>query len=645
MKFKQTFILCFFLAATSLVAQENVASKETGNLVVQGVPDFPTALSERFDQYLNTRSAGFADWDSEGKGIYISTRFGDVAQLHHVAGPGQFRRQLTFFKEPINGAKACPDTKRGGFVFGRDQGGNEVTQFYWFNPATGQSQLLTDGQSRHSGQIWNKKGTKIAYGNYRRNGRDLDFFMKDMANLSAEITLRENDGNSWAMEDWSEDDRWMVISKYVSINESELYLLDVTTKQTTPINPSSSPVAYGDVLFSKDGKGIYLVCDQAGEFQNLYYYEIASKKLLNLSKDIPWDIGGFDLSRDGKSLVFTANEDGYSKLYLLNTATKTWRALKGLPEGLIFNARFNPDNRRVAMTVNSFNSPSDVYTYDVLTSKSTRWTFSETGGLNAANFVAPKLIRVKSFDGLEIPAFLYLPKNATGKVPVVISIHGGPEGQSLPAFSAVNQFWVNELGIAVLVPNVRGSTGYGKTYVKLDNGFKREDSVKDIGALLDWIGTQGDLDASRVAVFGGSYGGYMSLACMTNYNDRLRCGVDLFGISNFVTFLKNTGAYRQDMRRAEYGDERDPEMAAFQQKISPLTNIGKVSKPMFIYQGKNDPRVPLSESEQMRDALRNKGNEVWYVMAKDEGHGIAKKPNSDYTMMAIALFFEKYLKG
>jgi dipeptidyl aminopeptidase/acylaminoacyl peptidase len=633
-----------FLSA-ALHAQENIPTKEVGNLVVQGVPDIPASLAERFDQYSNTRSAGFSDWDSEGKGIYVGTRFADVAQIHHVGGPGQYRRQLTFFKEPIGGARACPDAKRGGFLFGRDQGGNEVTQYYWFDPATGKSQLLTDGQSRHSGLQWNKKGTRIAYANYRRNGRDLDFYLKDLANPGVEIPLRENEGNSWSMEDWSDDERWMVISKYRSVNESELYLFDLQSKTTTPINPSSTQVAYGDVAFSKDGKGLYLVCDQEGEFQNLFYYDIAGKKLRNLSRDIPWDISGFDLSRDGKNLVFTANEDGFSKLYLLNTATKTWRALKGLPEGLIFGARFNPDNQRIAMTLNGYNSPSDVYVYDLRSSKATRWTFSETGGLNAANFVAPRLVRFPSFDGRQIPAFLYQPKNATGKTPVVIDIHGGPEGQSLPTFNATIQFWVNELGVAVLVPNVRGSTGYGKTYVKLDNGFKREDSVKDIGALLDWVGTQADLDASRVAVYGGSYGGYMSLACMTTYNERLRCGVDLFGISNFVTFLKNTGAYRQDMRRAEYGDERDAEMAAFQQRISPLTNIGKVSKPMFIYQGKNDPRVPLSESEQMRDALRSKGNEVWYVMAKDEGHGIAKKPNRDYTQVAIALFFERYLKG
>jgi dipeptidyl aminopeptidase/acylaminoacyl peptidase len=261
------------------------------------------------------------------------------------------------------------------------------------------------------------------------------------------------------------------------------------------------------------------------------------------------------------------------------------------------------------------------------------------------------LIELPTFDQDEqtgkmrmIPSFLITPKNGNGKLPVIIDIHGGPEGQSIPSFNAQRQFYANEMGIAVLVPNVRGSSGYGKSYLKLDNGLLRENSVKDIGALLDWIAKQPNLDASRVAVIGGSYGGYMSLACMTHYNDRLKCGADLFGISNFVTFLKNTAGYRVDLRRVEYGDERDPAMAEHLQKISPMTNIKNITKPMFIYQGENDPRVPLSESEQMVEALKQNGVAVSYVRAKDEGHGMAKKVNRDYTMAAMAVFLKKCLE-
>lgn len=624
---------------------QTVTTKEIGNLVVQQVPDLPQALVERYEQYQNVRESNFADWDSQGEGIYISTRFGDVAQIHHVSAPGAYRRQLTFYKELVNNAQACPDPARGGFLFGRDKGGDEIVQYYWFDAATGRVVLLTDGQSRHGFARWNERGNRIMYSNYRRNGRDVDFYMRDMAKPEIEIPLRENTGNRWWVSDWSDDDKKMIIFNVISVNQAEPYLFDLETKKTESITPSSSSsVGYGDARFSKNGKGIYLTSDAQGEFQNLYYYDLESKLLRNLTSNIPWDVEGFDLSKDGKYVIFSTNEGGYSRLYLLETSSGTYRAIAGIPQGYIGSMKFHRDSRRVAVTVNAYDSPNDVYVLDVLNNRSTRWTFSEIGGLQPANFVAPVLIHYPSFDGLQIPAFLYTPKNALGKTPVVISIHGGPEGQSLPTFNSVIQFWVSEMGMSVLVPNVRGSTGYGKTYVRLDNGFQREDAVKDIGSLLDWIAKQSNLDAGRVAVYGGSYGGYMSLACMTHFNDRLRCGIDLFGISNFETFLKNTGAYRQDSRRAEYGDEQDPKMSEFLRRISPLTNIGNISKPIFIYQGKNDSRVPLSESEQMRDALRAKGNEVWYVMAKDEGHGLAKKNNRDYTQVAIALFLKQYLE-
>ncbi len=243
----------------------------------------------------------------------------------------------------------------------------------------------------------------------------------------------------------------------------------------------------------------------------------------------------------------------------------------------------------------------------------------------------------------KIPAFYYKPQSTSGKIPVIINIHGGPEGQSVPVFSPFISYLTNELGIAVLSPNVRGSSGYGKTFLKLDNGFKREESVKDIGALLDWIAKQPELDASRVAVWGGSYGGYMVLASMTNFNDRIKCGIDVVGISNFVTFLQNTEDYRKDLRRVEYGDERDPKMKEYLLKISPANNVDKITKPLFIIQGLNDPRVPASESEQMKQNMRNKGRNVWYMLAKDEGHGFRKKPNVDYMQWSVVMFLQQNL--
>ncbi|MDM7924655.1 MAG: prolyl oligopeptidase family serine peptidase, partial [bacterium] len=255
-----------------------------------------------------------------------------------------------------------------------------------------------------------------------------------------------------------------------------------------------------------------------------------------------------------------------------------------------------------------------------------------------------ELVRWKSFDGRMISGFLYSPGPAfTGKRPVIVEIHGGPEGQARPGFQGRKNYWVNEMGIAILQPNVRGSSGYGKTFLKLDNGFLREDSYKDIGTLLDWIRERPDLDPDRVLVTGGSYGGHMTLAVASLYSDRIRCSVSVVGISNLVTFLENTSGYRQDLRRAEYGDERDPKMRAFLQRIAPMNNADRIGKPLFIIQGANDPRVPASEAEQMMSTLKGRGIPAWSLVAKDEGHGFAKKKNQDFQFYSTILFMREFL--
>jgi dipeptidyl aminopeptidase/acylaminoacyl peptidase len=245
----------------------------------------------------------------------------------------------------------------------------------------------------------------------------------------------------------------------------------------------------------------------------------------------------------------------------------------------------------------------------------------------------------------QIPLLITRPdaKRHPGKRPVLIRIHGGPESQAKPGFLGSRAYLVNDLGIAYLQPNVRGSTGYGRDYRNLDNGVLREDSVKDIGALLDWIAEQPDLDADRVAVYGGSYGGYMVAASLVHYSDRLRCGIDYVGISSFVTFLENTKPYRQDVRRVEYGDERDPEMRAFLEGISPLNHTAAMGVPLFVAQGANDPRVPASESRQLVDQVREGGQTVWYMLATDEGHGFRKKPNRDAMTNVMVMFLQQFL--
>jgi dipeptidyl aminopeptidase/acylaminoacyl peptidase len=343
-------------------------------------------------------------------------------------------------------------------------------------------------------------------------------------------------------------------------------------------------------------------------------------------------------------IALQSNEAGLQVLHLIDARTGKDIPLVNLPPGYVAGFRWHKNGRYLGFTLDSVRSSTDAYSLDTKTLTVERWTYSETGGLNTEHFVEPRVIRWQSFDGLSISGFLYSPPaKFTGKRPVVIEIHGGPESQFQPYFPGRTYYYMNELGVALIYPNVRGSSGYGKEFLKLDNGFLRENSYKDVGALLEWIKTQPDLDADRILVTGVSYGGHMALAVAANYSDKIRAAIDICGPANLVTFLEHTSAYRQDLRRVEYGDERDPQMRAFLEKIAPLNKVAKIKKPLFVVQGKNDPIVPASESEAIVAALRRNGTPVWYLMAKDEGHGFSKKNNSDFEFYAAVLFMKEYL--
>jgi dipeptidyl aminopeptidase/acylaminoacyl peptidase len=403
-------------------------------------------------------------------------------------------------------------------------------------------------------------------------------------------------------------------------------------------------VAYFGGRFAPDGKSVFVVTDKDSEWRRLARVDVATGAHRFLTSHVSWDVQSFDLSPDGKTIAFETNEDGASVLRLADAATGREKAAPKLPLGVLSGLEWHPDGSVLGFTLSSARSPADVYSWAPGTGTLERWTESETGGLNAATFVEPELVRWKSFDGRMISGFLYKPPATfAGKRPVVVEIHGGPESQVRPSFLGRTNFWLNELGVARLYPNVRGSAGYGKTFLKLDNGMRREDSVKDVGALLDWIGTRPDLDGARVMVTGGSYGGYMTLASATHFDDRLRCSLSVVGISNFVTFLERTEAYRRDLRRVEYGDERDAAMRGYLERTAPLNNVGKITKPIFVVQGQNDPRVPWTESEQMVAALKKDGRPVWYLLAKDEGHGFVKRKNQDFQLYATVAFVRRYL--
>ncbi len=638
-------ILSFVLSLLPMLPAQAATFAPNENLVVQGIPDIPLSLVDNVKRYTEFRGAVMASWHPTQREMLISTRLCNIPQVHVVRSPLGARKQLTFFTEPPSGASYQP-TQGNYFVFSKDVGGNEFSQNYRYDLATGDITLLTDGKSKNSRGVWSTRGDRMVYTSTRRTGKDTDFYIIDPQNPKSDRLFATVEGGGWGPLDWSPDDRKILALQYISVNESYLWLFDVQTGERTLLTPKTKkePVAYESAIFSKDGKGLYVVSDRDSEFQRLAYVELGSKRFTYLSDKIKWDVEDFDLSKDGKLLAFVTNEDGIGVLHILSTQTRQEKPVPKLPNGLIVGLKWHPNNRDLGFTLTSARSNADVYSLDVTTNQLQRWTESETGGINISNFSEAELIRWKSFDGKPISGFLYRPpKKFTGKRPVIIDIHGGPESQSRPVFLGRQNFYLNELGVALLFPNVRGSSGYGKTFLKLDNGYLREDSVKDIGALLDWIATQPDLDANRILVTGGSYGGYMSLAVATKYSDRIRGAINIVGISNFVSFLERTEGYRQDLRRVEYGDERDPKMREFLTQISPLTNADKITKPLFVIHGKNDPRVPLYEAEQIVATVQKSGIPVWYLMATDEGHGFAKKPNVDFQFYATVLFIQEFL--
>ncbi|MGB3341032.1 MAG: alpha/beta fold hydrolase [bacterium] len=641
---KIVFWLSICLLAQECFAETDILRK--GSLLVDNIPEIPADLVDRLVPYLNTRYASFRGWLPNNKGMLIRTRFSDVSQIHLIETPKGFRQQLTFSKEPLNAVYICPDVNTPYFLFTSDSAGDERYQIYSFDYQTNKKRLLTDGKSKHGSIVWSNKGDKFAFCSTMRNGKDFDIYLGDLQKGKAFKKIFESTGY-WMPIEFSPDDNRLLVKQYISSNESHYYILNITSMILSNINANDSPSAYGTAHWAKSGSGIYMVSDQSGEFKQLLYYDLKTEQIKVLTKNIPWDIEEFELSPSGDTIALISNENGISKLYFLNTKNYSLSQAR-LPAGLIYNLEYELNTGNLAMVINTVKSPTDVHTLNLKQKTFIRWTYSECAGVDTSGFVTYQLIHYPTFDSVNgkprlIPAFYFKPTGYKPPYPVLIICHGGPATQYIPGFSPITQFCLNEMGIAVIAPNIRGSSGYGKEYMSLDDGSFRENAVRDIGALLDWIEGQSELNASRIAISGGSYGGYMVLASMVHYPGRIRCGVESFGISNFVTFLGNTGKYRQDMRRQEYGDERDPEMRKFLNQISPLTNAHKITRPLFVVQGLNDPRVPVTEAEQIVNAVRKNKVDVWYLLAEDEGHGLSKKSNHDYYEQAKVLFLTKYL--
>jgi len=618
-----------------------VEKRVQGAATLENVPPVPPELAARVARYQQGRSASVADWLPDGS-LLIATRFGATAQLHRVAAPGADRRQLTFAAEPIPGGQAIPNSDR--ILYGRDTGGDEWFQLYQLAP-DGSSVQLTEPGTRNEDPVVTRDGKRIYWSRATKGSGDYTIMTADLADPNSRAVVHQGTG-ALGVSDVSADGGTLLLTLRISNREQKLFVLDLASRQLREVAKGKAATLQG-ARFGPGGRSVIAVSDRGSDVKRLVDFDLGSGRMTPLNPDAKWNVEEFDLSDDARVLAYDVNEDGYSRVVVTDLVTRRALPQPQLPPGVVTGLRLSRDGTRLAVGLSSATGPGDVYGVDVATAKLDRWTQSEIGPIDRAALPEPKLVRFRSFDGLSVPAFVYRPKAAAAgaKTPVLVSIHGGPEGQARPGWSPTIASFADNLGATVIVPNVRGSDGYGTKYLNLDNAEKREDSVKDIGALIDWVGQQPDLDASKVAVIGGSYGGYMSLAVMTHYSDRLAGGVELFGIGDFDTFLKNTEAYRRDNRRAEYGDERSPKMQAVFRRISPRNNVARITKPMLVEQGANDPRVPRSESEQMVAALRERGVPVSYLLFADEGHGWRKKPNSDLSLQVETQFLQGLLGG
>jgi len=654
-----TFLFFFLILTCSTISFAGEDNRiELGNLILENVPDIPAAVSEAVRRRQGFRSAEFLDWIGDGTAILIATRFGTTTQIHRVAAPLGARYQLTFSAEPLNSAVARPGGD--GFVYPKDEGGNEYYQLYFHSMTTGEAVRLTDGKnSRNLGAIWSKDGKQLAYLHSPEGTNRSQVHLMQMPSITDAKIILDREG-AWSIEDWSADGKTLLMNRYVSMTESYIYTLSVENGQLREINPQPAnapriaynggqyPQLLGGLTggpprggrFSADGKSVYVISDQDSQFARLIRIDLPTGKRTVIAKDPAWDVEGFDLSPNGHTLVYSVNQEGFSKLHALDTLSGAVLDGPLLPLGIVGNRGFDPQGQRFAFTLFSASGPADVYVWSMDSHALARWSESEMSAIDPAVLTEPELVHFPSFDKRTLSAFLYRPKRE-GKLPVIIHIHGGPEAQFRPAFSPFGPVISGlQLGFAVIAPNVRGSTGYGKSFTALDNGIRREDAVKDIGALLDWISKQPFLDKDRVVVHGGSYGGYMVNACMIHFTDRLKAAVSIVAISDLDNFLRNTAPYRRDLRRAEYGDERDPNMAAFFKRISPLDQAQRITAPMFIVHGTNDPRVPVTEAEQLFSALKANGEKPWLMIAKDEGHGFQKQENIIRLEEAMILFLQ-----
>ena len=623
----------------------------------EGLPPIPSSIAQDLAPYASSRRAAILGWHPTRREMLITTAFdGNTFQIHSVAGPGMDRQQLTFLPDgvappPQTGAWYAPDASY--FVFNKDSTrGAETMQLFRFDLATKKSTLLTDGQSRNGVPVSAHHSNLIAFDSTRRRGHDgadRDLWVMNPLDPSSARLVSEVDGN-WAVADWSPDDtELLAVNMRAANTQTSLWRVNVKSGEKVQLSPAGDPAVWRTPIYSPDGRYVYVLSNRGSETLRLWRGEIASGVWNPITSETD-DLESFSLSPDGRTIAAVFDSTTASRVELLDARTFAVRWAPKLPAGqlLPMAPMWRADSTEVAFTLSSLRTFADVFSVNARTGAVARWTKSEFGAFDPDALPEPEIVRWKSFDGLMISGVLYRPPaRFTGPRPVIINIHGGPGGatsRERPRYQGRSAYFLNELGIAIVFPNVRGSWGFGKAFGRLDDGLKREDAVKDIGALLDWIGAQPTFDKNRVMVTGISYGGYMTYAVAEKYSDRLRCAMAGAAISDFIAYYQGTDPTRPEDRRAEYGDERLPEMRDFLTRISPVTNAARIKIPLFIVHGANDTRVPPGQAEEMARLVRANGVPVWTTMYADEGHSLWAKPsNNNFWFYTWIQFVKQYL--
>lgn len=649
-----------------LMAQsiDDEALAPPAQLHVQDIPPIPMSLVRKVSRYTDFRGHALVGWHPMESELLVSHRQAgaSVPQLYRLRSPMGELEPLTQGNEPVTRASYEPQYGRY-VVYQRNVGGSEANQIYRLDVQTRQSTVLTQPDEASEAVGWVKGRSKgepslllyttlpldrTAQGGKRESIKTILWSVDPLAPDTSRRKIVELQGTGWSVGGVSRDGQQLSLARSVSANGAQIWVVNLKegkARRVLPLQDSVDDSAYRAGPFSRDGKRLFFVTDRDGEYRELNVLRLSDEKVTRITADLPVDVQSLAISDDDRYLALTLNFHGRDELRLFDGRTLKALPLPDIPAGSVRAMSFQAKGNLLAFSVISQKGPGQIHVLNPVTGRTTQWTRAYApSGIDLQTFADQQIIQWKSFDGLMLSGLISKPPaRFTGKRPVIVVIHGGPAAQATMGFLNRWNYFVQELGVAIVEPNVRGSLGYGKTFLSLDDGYKRQDAVRDIGSLLDWIASQPDLDSSRVMVTGGSYGGYMTLATSVAYADRIAGSVAIVPPSNLVSFLTSTESHRRDLRRVEYGDERDPAMRAFLESIAPLNNAEKITKPLFVVQGKNDPRVHYTESEQIVAKVRQNGQKVWYLLAENEGHGFVRKENADFLFYANVKFVEEFL--